>query len=229
MKKKIQDGSLYYHQKDVLRPVGAVLLPVGLFMMFLRMGFLSYIFASIFVPVGLVLFIVGSSKYISDNDLQEQIDHAMRDYDKSVTDIKGFDRIVLRQPAPVEMTAYSFGEEAVYFKKGKNGTPYSDRLTRTHVFYTKDAIIVAGRTLSIASLNESTGEGMTDFSATIAFSEITSAAIETHETDVTMTNNQKTVKVKWYELSIMGEDGELLRIPVQNDMDASNLCELLNR
>ena len=229
MKKKIKDGSLYYHQKDILRPIGAVLLPAGLVIMYLGWSFISYIVASIAIPVGLVMFIVGSSKHISDNDLQEQIDHAMKDYDRGVTDSKGFDRVVLHQPAPVEMEAYSFGGDATYFKKGKNGSYRSDRLTRTHVFYTKDGIILAGRTLSIASLNESTGEGMTDFSETFSYSEITSAAMDAHETPVILTNTGKTVTVKWYELSIMGEEGELLRIPVQNDMDASNLCELLNR
>ena len=229
MKKKTKDGSLYYHQKDILRPVGAVLLPAGLVVLYLGWSYISYIFATIAIPVGLVMFIVGSSKHISDNDLQEQIDHAMLDYDRDVTDSKGFDRVVLRQPAPVEMEAYSFGDDASYFKKGKNGTFRSDRLSRTHIFYTKDGIILAGRTLSIATLNEATGEGVTDFSETFSYGEITSAVIETHETPVTLTNTGKTATVKWYELSIMGEEGELLRIPVQNDMDAATLCELLNR
>jgi hypothetical protein len=132
--KKIKDGSLYYHQRDILRPVGAVMLPVGLFLLYFGWGLISYILTCICVPVGLVLFIVGSSRNISDNDLQEQIDHAMLDYDKALTETKGFDRAVLRQPAPMEITAYSFGDDATYFKKGKNGTPRSDRLTRTHVF-----------------------------------------------------------------------------------------------
>jgi hypothetical protein len=121
--KKIKDGSLYFHQKDTLRPIGAVLLPAGLVILYLGWSFVSYILATIAIPVGLVLFIVGSSKYISDNDIKEQIDHAMLDYDKSVTDMNGFERVVLKQPSPVEITAYSFGENARYFKKGKNGLP----------------------------------------------------------------------------------------------------------
>ena len=229
MKKKIKDGSLYYHQKDILRPVGAVMLPVGLVLMYFGWSIISYILASIAIPMGLVLFIVGSSKHISDNDLQEQINHAMLDYDRGVTDSKGFDRVVLRQPAPVEMEAYSFGPDATYFKKSKNSGYCSDRLTRTHVFYTKEGIILSGRTLSIAALNEATGEGMTDFCETLGYGEITSASIETHQTPVTLTNTGKAATVTWYELSIMGEGGELLRIPVRNDMDAANLCELLNR
>jgi hypothetical protein len=227
--KKIKDGSLYYHQKDIMRPVGAVMLPVGLVLLYLGWGLISYILTCICVPVGLVLFIVGSSKNISDNDLQAQIDHALRDYDRALTETKGFDRAVLRQPAPMEITAYSFGDDATYFKKAKNGTPRSDRLTRIRVFFTKEGILLAGRTLSIAALNEATGEGMTDFTASFAFSEITSAELEVHETPVTMTNSGKTSTVKWCELVLRGEADELLRVPVQNDMDAASLCEILNR
>ena len=229
MKKQIKDGSLYYRQKDILRPIGAVLMPVGLVWFYLGWSYLSYIIPSIILPIGLVLFIVGGSKTISDNDMAEQVEHAMLDYDKSVTDMPGYERVVLKQPVPVEISAYSFGEDATYFKKGKNGTIISDRMTRTHVFYTKDGFILAGRSLAIASLNEATGEGITDFAHTFSFSEISSASLDAHETSVTLTNNGKAVTVKWCELSIMGEEEELLRIPVKNDMDAANLCEFINR
>lgn len=227
--KKIKDGSLYYHQKDILRPIGAVLLPAGLVILYLGWSFVSYILATIAIPVGLVLFIVGSSKHISDNDIKEQIDHAMLDYDKSVTDMNGYERVVLKQPSPVEITAYSFGENARYFKKGKNGTPISDLVTRTHVFYTKDSVIFAGRSLSIAALNETTGEGITDYAEHIPFSKTHSASLELHETAVTLTNTGKALTVKWCELVISGEEGELLRIPVQNDMDAASIVEDFNR
>ena len=95
MKKKIKDGSLYFRQKDILRPIGAVLLPVGLVVIWLGFGFLSYIFGAIAVPLGLAFFIIGGAKYISDNDVAEQIDHAVQDYDRSVTDMTGYERIVL--------------------------------------------------------------------------------------------------------------------------------------
>ena len=229
MKKQIKDGSLYYRQKDILRPIGAVLMPVGLVWFYLGWSYLSYILPSIMLPAGLILFIVGGSKTISDNDMTELMDHALLDYDKPVTEMPGYERIVLKQPVPVEISAYSFGKDATYFKKGKNGTPISDRMTRTHVFYMKDGVILIGRTLSIASLNEATGEGITDFTHTFSFGEITSASLDVYETPVTLSNTGKVTTVKWCELSITGEDGELLRIPVKNDMDASNLCDFLNR
>ena len=228
MKKKIKDGSLYFRQKDILRPIGAVLLPVGLVVVYFTWGIL-FILGALASVAGLAMFIVGGAKYISDNDVAEQIDHAMQDYDRPVTDMPGYERVVLKQPAPFEITAYSFGEDAKYFKRGKNSTPVSDRLTRTHIFYTKDTLLVVGRTLSLAELNEATGEGITDFEEQLLLTGITSASLETYETTVTLTNTGKPLTVKWCELVLQGEEGELLRIPVQNDMDAATLCEILNR
>ena len=123
MKKKLQDGTVYFRQKDILRPLGAVLLPLGLVVLYFGWGFISYILGAICVPVGLVLFIVGGARYVSDNDVAEMMDHALLDYDRSVTEMTGYERIVLKQPAPFEISAYDFGEQAKYFKKGKNSTP----------------------------------------------------------------------------------------------------------
>ena len=227
MKKKIKDGSLYFRQKDILRPIGAVLLPVGLVVVYFTWGIL-FILGALASVAGLVMFIVGGAKYISDNDVAEQIDHAMQDYDRPVTDMAGYERVVLKQPAPFEITAYSFGEDAKYFKRGKNSTPVSDRLTRTHIFYTKDTLLVVGRTLSLAELNEVTGEGITDFEEQLLLTGITSASLETYETTVTLTNTGKPLTVKWCELVLMGAEGEFLRIPAKNDMDAAGLVEDIN-
>lgn len=228
MKKKMKDGTLYFRQKDVLRPVGAVMLPVGLVTVYLGFGIL-FILGAVAAFAGLVMFILGSAKYISDNDVAEQIDHALQDYDRSVTDMTGYERIVLKQPAPFEVSAYSFGSDAAYFKRGKNGTPVSDRFTRTHIFYTKDTLLVVGRALSLSELNETTGEGITGFDGEYLLDGITSAALESFETTVTLTNTGKPMTVKWCELVLNGAEGELLRIPAKNDMDAEGLVEFFTR
>ena len=204
-------------------------MPIGLVWFYFGWSWISYILPSIMVPVGLVLFIVGGSKIISDNDIAEQLDHAMLDYDKSVTDMVGYERVVLRQPAPVEISAYHFGESAKYFKKGKNGTPVSDCYTRSHLFFTKESIMIVSRTVSISELNETEGNGIMDYTDHIAFSSITNAYLDEYSTNVTLTNTGKPVTVKWCELVLNGEDEELLRIPAKNDMDASTLVDDINR
>jgi hypothetical protein len=225
----MNDATRYYHQQDIIRPIGGGVLIVGLLLLFLRMGFISYILATVFIPVGLVLFLVGGSKLVSESDVQELVDHAMLDYDKSITNMNGYERIVLKQPAPVEMEAYTFGENAKYFKRGKNSTPVSDVFTRTHLFYTKDSLMIVGRTLCISELNEAEGKGITDVSEQISLAGIKSASLDVHETTVTLTNTGKPVTVKWCELVIMGHSEELMRIPTKNDMDASGLVDDLNR
>lgn len=229
MKKQINDSTRYYYQKDIIRPIGMILLPVGLVMLFLRMGFMSYILATVFIPVGLVLFLAGGAKLVSDNDVLEQIDHAMREYDKPITDMTGYERIVLKQPAPVEMASYIFDDRAKYFRRGKNSTPVSDVYSRTHIFFTKDAMMIIGRTLTLSELNEAEGKGIADISETIAFSGIKSASLEEHSVTVTQTNTGKPMTVKWCELVLTGNAEELIRIPTKNDMDASGLVDDINR
>ena len=229
MKKSMKDGTLYFRQKDILRPLGAVLLPAGLVVVYLAFGFILYLLGSLATAAGLVLFIVGGAKHISDNDVAEQIDHAMQGYDRSVTEMTGYERIVLKQPAPFEISAYSFGDDAAYFKRGKNGTPVSDRFTRTHIFYTKDTLLVVGRALSLTELNDTTGEGIACFDGEFLLDGITSASLETYETAVTLTNTGKPMTVKWCELVLNGSEGELLRIPAKNDMDAEGLVEFFTR
>ena len=229
MKKNIKDGSLYFRQKDVLRPLGAVLLPVGLVVVYFAYGFILYLLGSLATAAGLVMFIIGGAKHISDNDVAEQLAHATLDYDRSVTDLPSYERIVLKQPAPFEVSAYSFGSDAAYFKRGKNGTPISDRYVRAHFFYTKETLLVVGRSVSLAELNESTGEGISAFDGEFLWDGITAASLESYETAVTLTNTGKSTTVKWCELVLTGAEGELLRIPAKNDMDAEGLVDFINR
>ena len=228
-KSKMNDATLYYHQKDVIRPIGMVMLPLGLVMLWLGWSYISYILATTFISVGLILFLVGTSKLVSESDIQELMDRAMRDYDKSVTDMNGYERIVLKQPAPIELASYQFGDKAKCFRRAKNSTPVSDVYTRTRLFYTKDALMIVSRTLSVTELSVADGTGIHDVSETIGFGGIRSASLETHEETVTVTNTGKPMTVKWTELVIMGHDEELMRIPTKNDMDASGLVDDLNR
>ncbi len=227
MKKNIQDGSRYFRQRDIVRPVSGGLLVAALIMVYFG-GWISYILACIMAPVALILFFVSGSRLISDKDMAEQLDHACLDYDRSVTDMQSYERVVLRQPAPVETSAYSFGADAAFFKRSKSGTLLSDRYARAHFFFTAGELWVVGRRISIAELGTE-GGGVTEFSEAYLYSGIV-ANLEEHVTQVQKTTGGKPVTAKWYELVISAKEGEeLLRLPVQNDMDVSGLCDEINR
>ncbi len=227
MKKKMQDGSRYFRQKDIMRPLGGGILIATLVLVFL-IGWFFYLIALITIPASLVMFFVGTARLISDKDMDEQIGATVRDYDKPVTDLANFDRVVLRQPAPLEVSAYSFGEDAKYYKRAKGGTPRSDRYTRTHFFYTSETLMVIGRTLTLSDIGDE-GFAYRDFSETFILSEIT-ATLDEHATTVQMTTGGKPTTVRWCELVISSGDGEeLLRLSCPNDLQMSELCETVNR
>lgn len=89
--------------------------------------------------------------------------------------------------------------------------------------------MIVGRSISLIQLNEADGAGITDFSEHLTIAGIQSAALEQYETTVTLTNTGKPMTVKWCELVLTGEEGELLRVPAKNDMDASNFVDDINR
>lgn len=233
MAKKIrkQAGRLYFSQNDIIRPLGGFLLVAGLVWFYVGFSYASYIGPCIMVPVGLVLFIVGSSRHISDNDMTGECEHLLEGYDKAVTDMEDYDRMVLKQPADVATTAYSFGEGAAFFKKAKAGAVISDILVRSHFFFTKEALLVCARRVSLTDMDVESGTGFTDVGGRFAFADMDACRIEENTGTVILTNSKKPATVHRCELVIEGKDGagELLRLPVGNDMDMSNLCEAVNR
>ncbi len=227
MKKNIRDGSKYFRQRDIVRPVSGGLLIASVIMVYFG-GWISYILACVMAPVALILFFVSGSRLISDKDLAEQLDNACLDYDRSITDMQSYERVVLRQPAPVETAAYSFGEDAAYFKRGKNSTLVSDRYTRAHFFFTGNELWVVGRRISVTELGSESG-GVSAFSEAYLYTGI-AARLDEHTDRVKMTAGGKLVPVKWHELVVTAKDGEeLLRLPVQNAVDVTDLCDEINR
>lgn len=228
-KRKQQDGSSFYRQTDTLPFIGTAMLIIGILCLWLGFGFVSYILTAVFVPVGLILFFIGFSGRVSQNDLEEERDHLLRDYDESVTRMDKYDRIVLQQPAPVETGAFGFGDDAQYFKRGKGSTVLSDVYTQTHFFFTRDSLMVTSRTVKLSAMDAEKGEGFSDLHATLEYAAVKSASLDEHTVTVTLTNTNKPASVHWCELVIAGDEGELLRLPVRNDMDMSGLCEEIQR
>lgn len=228
-KKSLQkDGARYYHQTDFWRLFGAGLMIVGVVWFYFGFTMASYYVPCVITPVGLVLFLVFSTKHISDNDMEEERNHRLEDYDKGITDRNDYSRLVLRQPSDMETDAYRFDGSATYFKRGKNSTPVSDRFVKTHFFFTADALLVVSRELSMTIPREEEG-AVADTELVLPYADLVSAELVDQTGTVMLTNTQKPASVKWTELVITGHEGEILRLPVKNDMDMSTLCDGLNR
>ncbi len=228
MKKNIQDGSLYFRERNILRPIGGCMTLAGLAMVAFGWSWAAYVIACVLVPLGLVIFCFSGSRFVSEKDMAEKMAEKLLDYDRPVTDMLGYESTIVRVPAPFAVSAYSFGDDAAYFKWTKGSTVISDRYVKTHFFLTtSDTLLVIGRRLSLTELD---GEAaVADFFETYLLSGVT-ASVEEHTTTVNITINGKPAAVKWYEFVLTSLDGEeLLHLPVPNDLDMTNLCETINR
>ncbi len=223
-----KDGVRYFRQTDTLRLVGGGLAIFGVAWYWIGMTYASYIIPTIVTPIGLVLFIISSGRHISHKDMEQEINVCFEGYDASVTARKDYDRVVLKHPAPVETQAFYMGEPAKYFRQGENSRPVSDVCVKSHYFFTKEALMVCVRQVSL-SKGEGEESRVTDREEVLYFEDMCHAELLDTALEVTMTNTKKKVRVKQHELVITGKDGELLRLPVHQDMDMETLCDHINR
>ena len=223
-----KDGTLYYRQTDFWRILGAGLMIAGVVWFYIGYSMASYYIPCIITPVGLVLFLVFSSRHVSDADMDEERAHRLTDYDASITSRGDYSRIVLRQPSDIETEAYHMGDPATCYKRNKNGKLVSDRFVKSHFFFVADGIWVVSRTISMTVSREEEG-AVADAEYLIPYAEMQFASLSESSVQVTLTASQKAATAHMTELVITGKEGELLRLPVPNDMDMSNLCEALNR
>ena len=221
-------GTRYYLQTDLWRMIGAALMIIGVVWFYFGMSSASYYVPSVITPVGLVLFLVFSVRHVSDNDMEEEKNHRLQGYDHSVTERNDYTRYVLKQPADVETEAYHMGEKASYFKRGKNSTPVSDIFVKSHFFFTKDGLHICSREIALTVPRDTEGAAA-DTEMILPLENISKAELCKQTTTVMLSNTKKEVTVHWMELVLSDADGELLRLPVKDDMDMAGLCDVLNR
>ena len=222
-----KDKARYFRQTDTLRLLGGGLAILGVAWYWLGWSYASYIIPTIVTPIGFVLFIIASSRHVSHKDMEEEIVRGFEGYDTSVTNRKDYDRLVLKHPVSVETRAFYMGQPATYFRQGEGSRLVSDVCIQSHFFFTKDALLVCSRVLSLTD-NQEDGR-ICDREESLPFDHIQNATLTETKVEITLTNTKKKVFAKQYELVIAGDEGEILRLPVHQDMDTENLCQEINR
>lgn len=227
-KNKKQMGQLYFKQSDWMRPVGGILCVASIIWYWLGFSMASYYGPIIMLPIGLILLILGGVMHVSDADVNGEVEHLLQDYDASVTNMPDFDRKVLKQPSDVVTDAYDMGQASLY-RRNKGSSIISNLFVRSHFFFTKDALLVCARRVSLIDMDLEDGKGAEDIGGTFAFEDITACRLEESEVSVPMANTKKSATARRCELVLLGGEQELLRLPVHNDMDVSTLCDEVNR
>ncbi len=219
----------YFEQKDNIRPIALGVLVLGVIMIWIPISWIAYLLATILIPAGLIGYIVSASRLVSHDELPDQAKRAMQDYDIEYTTSKEFSKEVLRHPAPYETELYVYGEDTKYYKKLKDGRVVSDVYVKTHLFFTNEALVAISRKASLCSLDGLTRAGITDTFKKIPFSSISNAALVENELEAELSDIKKPIKLKQHYFVVDGEQEELLRLPVKDDVAIVAICEEIKR
>ena len=217
---KIKNNVNYFKKSDSLKFIGAAMAVLGFLLYYVGWGMISWILLCTFIPLGAVLFIVGSSGRASDDDIDEFISIKSRDLDPNLDLKKDYAKRIMKYSETVELEGYEFRDDLM-FTKTKKGSVRTSEFVRTVIYTLTDAIHLTVRRISLVS-----DEEPADTTHEIAFDDI--ERLEISEEQKRFIFNKKTFSVKDKRLNVIMKNGETVSLPVHDDLRSEQIAENIN-
>ena len=145
----------YFLKTDTLKVVGAIVLALGLISLAIGIGIAGLIIAIIGTPVGIVLFIVGSSGKATDDDMEADLEKKMIDFRIDIDNERRYKIKLLPNQKDITIEGYNFDGDRM-LKRLTSGCIRTDSFTRTKIRLLSDRIYILTRTISHISDESST-------------------------------------------------------------------------
>lgn len=218
--KTIKSNVNYFKKNDTLKYAGIVLAALGLFLYFFGWSYISYIIATIVLPVGGVLFIIGSSGRASDSDIDEFIAKQTVGVEIDMENNPSIKKRLIKQLSAETAEGYEY-YDGLMIRKAKDGSVRSSEYHKSVIYPLSDAIYVSTRKLSLVD------EEKLDKTYEIAYADIKN--VEIYREDKKVSFGKNTFKISVAHLVIRyGQDDEL-SLPIHDNASADSFVERLNR
>lgn len=209
----------YFKKSDTLQYVGGGLLIVSLISLWLGWGMISYIFAIIGTPTGLILFLVGASGKVSDQDMDNYIQNKMADLKIDIDSDRHYQLKLLKHLKEYTAEGYLL-HDGVMLKKRKDGSIRSSEFSRAKIRILSDRLYIVHRQISLIS------EEVVSNKYEIAYDSIRSVTVERDSKRTIF--NKNTFITKPCCLRIVYGESELL-LPIADAITSDELAEAINR
>ena len=209
----------YFKKSDTPQYVGGGLLIVSLAALWLGWGMISYIFAIIGAPVGFILFLIGASGKVSDQDMDNYIENKMADLKIDIDNDRRYQTKLLRHLKEYTAEGYLFSDD-VMIKKRKDGSLRSSEFSRAKIRILSDRLYILHRQMSLISDETVTEKHEIDLDR------ITSVTVE--RDSKRMIFNKNTFFAKPCHLCITYDDTEL-SLPIADAITSDDLADVINR
>ena len=216
--KQIKRNLHYFTKTDTMLYVGIGLAAVGVLMFFLGYSYFSYILASVFAPVGLVLLLIGASRRVTDADVDACVGKLTDGMAVDTVENPKFAKRMLKQIAPLFIQSYEL-EPDLHLKRTASGSIRSEKYTASIVYALEDGLYIVTRTVSLL-IDEAVEQVLE-----IPYEQIQGISVEHEERELTL--GKKTQRVSVSHLRVQGET-ELL-LPMQSTADVDDFISRIHR
>lgn len=217
---KIKNNVNYFTKNDTLKFIGVAMVVLGFVLYYVGWGMLSWILICACIPVGAVLFIVGSSGRASDDDIEEFINVKSRELDPNLDLDKDYSKRIMKHTETLELEGYEYREDLM-FAKTKKGSVRTSEFVRSVIYILNDALHFTVRRISLISDEETA-----DVKREIFFDDI--ERLEISEEQKRFVFRKKTFSVKDKRLVVVMKNGESMSIPVHDDLRSEQIVENIN-
>ena len=217
--KKEKSSINYFKKSDTLQYVGGGLLIAGLVTLWLGWGMISYLFAVISAPAGLILFFVGASGRVSDQDMDNYIQNKMADLTIDIDSDRHYQTKLLKHLKEYTAEGYLL-HDGVMLKKRKDGSLRSSEFSRAKIRILSDRLYIVHRQISLISDEVASNKYEIDYDS------ISSVTVERESKR--MVFNKNTFFTKPCNLRIRLSETELL-LPIADAITSDELADVINR
>ena len=216
----IKQNINYFKKSESTKLIGIGLVILGFVLFYFGWGWISYILMSLSIPVGVVLFIIGSSGRSDESVIETCIQNGTEGLELELEKDTKYKKRILKHISPETVEGYEYNE-GVMLKKSKSGSLQSSEYTKAIIYILSDAIYVNARTVSVVS------EQVKNTTVEIPYGMITKFAVEQEEKSLTFM--KKTFEVQPFRLVIEYGDGLSLSLPINNSINSDCFVEKINK
>ena len=209
----------YFVKNNTLKIVGAVVLILGLISLGIGVGIIGLIFAIVGIPVGIVLFFIGSSSRASDDDMDADLERKLLDLRIEIDNERRYKIKLLPNQKDITIEGYNFDGD-IMIKRLPSGGVRTNSFTRTKIRLLSDRIYIVTKTISHIS-NESTKTVHE-----IMLEDFVIAGIQRDQKEIHF--NENTFFVKPCHLVITTQDN-VLSFPIIDAITSDELATTLER
>ena len=214
----------YFKKWEGASVLGIVLAAIGFLMLWLGWSYFSYIAATTLMPVGLAVFLYGSTGRASEADLAHEIESARQSI--AFEDVDMLNELRRRgrlgknaEDAVFEAYAMKSG---LYMKKMKNGDLASSEFVTARMLLLSDSFLIKKKRFSFVC-DESKTE-----SFEIPFSDVREIAVERKSGSV-KTIDKKPFSVKICRVKIVYGEQKTLYLPTKDNIYVDEFVEKVKR